>query len=426
MAAWRRLQTMTPINMPQVGQDIPTARIIEWTKKEGETIRKDEVVALVESDKATFEVQADRAGVLLKIIVPAGDEGEVLKPIAWLGEAGEQADLPSSGESSAAVSAAIQPVAIESAVQASPPARQFSSPSARRVAHELGIDLTTAKGSGPGGRIQKRDVLKAAATLQREMPHPTPGDDGSHLKVEPPAPATTAAATDSGAPPTGDQVIPFTRMRQRIAERLTLSKQTIPHFHLSQEVDMTEAQQWRQTFNQSKSCHVTVTDLIISAVARALTEFRRLNAHVDNDRLLVRQAVNVGVATAVEDGLLTPVIAEADQKTLLEISRIAKQNAEAARRGVMDSNVSSTFTISSLGQFDIPLFHPIINPPETGLLAVGAIQPRVVPVPGGIGVRQMMWLNLACDHRAVDGAYAARFLARLKALLETPGTQSIQ
>ena len=182
---------------------------------------------------------------------------------------------------------------------------------------------------------------------------------------------------------------------------------------------MTDAQQWRRTFNQAKSCHITVTDLIIYAVARALTEFRRLNAKVDDNRLLIRHAVNVGVATALDDGLLTPVIASADQKSLVEISRIAKQNSEAARRGVVDSSVSSTFTISSLGQFGIPLFQPIINPPETGLLAVGAIQPRVVPVPGGIGVREMMWVNLACDHRAVDGAYGARFLARLKELLET-------
>lgn len=182
---------------------------------------------------------------------------------------------------------------------------------------------------------------------------------------------------------------------------------------------MTETEQWRRTFNQAENSHVTVTDLIIFTAAKALAEFRRLNAHVESDRLLIRQAVNVGVATALDDGLLTPVITAADRKNLLEISLISKQNSEAARRGVADSNVASTFTISSLGQFGIPIFQPIINPPECALLAVGAVQPRVVPVPGGIGVRQMMWLNLACDHRAVDGAYAARFLTRLKELLET-------
>jgi pyruvate dehydrogenase E2 component (dihydrolipoamide acetyltransferase) len=387
---------MTPINMPQVGQDIPAARIIEWMKKEGEEVRKDDVIALVESDKATFEVQANRAGVLLRIVVPAGGEGEVLKPIAWLGQPGEQvpADFAAGEALAAVVTGEMEAAAIEPAPKVSPARRHFSSPSARRVARELGVDWSAAQGTGPGGRIQKRDVLAAAASLQR-------------------------GAEADGAAITEDQVIPFTRMRQRIAERLALSKQTIPHFHLCQEVDMTEAQQRRRMFNQAENSHVTVTDLVIYTAAKALTEFRRLNAHVERDRMLIHQAVNVGVATAVEDGLLTPVIAGADQKSLLEISRISKQNTEAARRGMADSNVSSTFTISSLGQFDIPIFQPIINPPECGLLAVGAIQSRVVPVPDGIGVRQMMWLNLACDHRAVDGAYAARFLTRLKELLET-------
>lgn len=406
---------MTPINMPQVGQDIPTARIIEWTKKEGDTVRKDEVIALVESDKATFEVQADRAGVLLKIVVPADAEGEVFKPIAWLGDPGERA------ECAAVQSSAATPHAERPAVQASPqifePARKFSSPSARRVAREMGIDLASATGSGPEGRIQKKDVLKAAA-LQAGTRGFRPGEHEAAAQVEP-LPPPSAAIGDASVAHTADQVILFTRMRQRIAERLTLSKQTIPHFHLAQEVDMTDSQLWRQAFDQAQGCHITVTDLIIYAVARALPEFRRLNAHVDDNRLVICHEVNIGVATALEDGLLTPVIPGADKKSLVEISRLAKQNGEAARRGVVDSSLSSTFTISSLGQFGIPLFQPIINPPETGLLAVGAIQPRVVPVPDGIGVRQMMWVNLACDHRAVDGAYGARFLARLKELLET-------
>jgi len=387
---------MIPINMPQVGQDIPTARIIEWTKKEGEAVRKGDVIALVESDKATFEVPSDRDGTLLKIVVPAGQEGEVLKPIAWVGRPEEQipADFSGSKAPPPAVTAEADPAALGSTSQVVVQPRRFASPSARRVARELGTDWSTAQGTGPGGRIQKKDVLAAAAMVRQVTPAP-------------------------GAAIAADQVIPFTRMRQRIAERLVLSKQTIPHFHLCQEVDMTEAQQRRRTFNQAENSHVTVTDLIIYMAAKALTEFRRLNAHVQRDRLLIHQGVNVGVATALEDGLLTPVITAAEQKSLLEISRISKQNAENARRSVVDSNAVSTFTISSLGQFDIPMFQPIINPPECALLAVGAIQSRVVPVPGGIGVRQMMWLNLACDHRAVDGAYAARFLTRLKELLET-------
>ncbi|HVN83083.1 MAG TPA: dihydrolipoamide acetyltransferase family protein [Terriglobia bacterium] len=410
---------MIPINMPQVGQDIPSARIIEWTKKEGDSIQIGDVIALVESDKATFEVQADQPGVLLNIVVSAGQEGEVFKPIAWLGHSGEKVSADSSGLTPAAtvISAQTSSSAVESVSQAATPERQFVSPSARRVARERGMDLRTVKGTGPGGRILKEDVLAAAAALKREVPPDRPkaeGVEAGRQQEQPPLAIATATATSSA-----DQVLPFTRLRQRIAQRLTLSHQTIPHFYLGLEADMTEAQQGRRAFNQANNSRITVTDLVIYAASRALAEFRRLNSHVERDHLLVRQEVNVGVATAIEDGLLVPVIAGADQKSLLEISRLSKQNSEAARRGVLDSNVQGTFTISSLGQFGIPVFQAIINPPECAILAVGAIQSRVVPIAGGIGVRQIMSLNLGCDHRAVDGEYAARFLSRLKELLET-------
>jgi pyruvate dehydrogenase E2 component (dihydrolipoamide acetyltransferase) len=402
---------MKPINMPQVGQDIPTARIVEWTKPEGDAVQKGEVLAVVESDKATFEVQAEQAGVLLKIVVPAGAEGEVFKPIAWLGQPGEQfpADSPGGVPSGASRPAPAQPTVTEAAFAPAASERQLASPAVRRVAREQGVDLNAVKGTGPGGRILKEDVVAAAATGECTTPNCV-----AVQASKPPTESGIALADRAN-----DEVIPFTRMRQRIAERLLLSKQTIPHFHLRQDVDMTEAQQWRQAFNPTNGSRVTVTDLILYATSRALAEFRRLNAHVDKDRLFVRQTIDVGVATAVEDGLLVPVIPDTDKKDLLEISRLSKQNAEAARRGVVDPSVQGTFTVSSLGQFGIPSFLPIINPPECAILAVGAILPRIVPIAGGIGVRQMMSLSLACDHRAVDGAYAARFLARLKELIET-------
>jgi pyruvate dehydrogenase E2 component (dihydrolipoyllysine-residue acetyltransferase) len=406
---------MTPINMPQVGQDIPTARIIEWTKREGEAVREGEVVAVVESDKATFEVQAEQAGVLLRISVPAGEEGEVFKPIAWIGQPREQG----AGEASAVTGALAggsngetrddgAPSATEAALEAAAPHGPFSSPSARRVACQHRVDLRGVKGTGPGGRILKEDVLAAVAARKEAEP-----SQPAAPAVEPPA---SHAPLSEGL---SHEVVPFSRRRQRIADRLTLSKQTIPHFHLFQEVDMTDAQEWRRTFNRDPNCHVTVTDLILSAAARTLAEFPRLNAHVQRDRLLIKRSVNLGVATAVEDGLLVPVIPQADTKELSEISRFSKQIADAARRDVVDSTVEGTFTVSTLGQFGVPGFLPIINPPECGILGVGAVQSRVAPIAGGIGVRQMLTLILACDHRAVDGAYAARFLARLKELLET-------
>jgi len=322
--------------MPQVGQDIPTARIVEWTKQEGDAVQKGEILAVVESDKATFEVQAEQSGVLLKIAVPAGEEGKVFRPIAWMGQPGEPlpADSQGGAPSSASGLAPAQPTMAAAVSEPAAPERQLASPAVRRVARERGVDLSAVKGAGPGGRILKEDVLAAVAA----------GKGAASNRSTASATASPAGHGIIAVEAVADEAIPFTRLRQRIAERLTLSKQTIPHFHLFQEVDMTEAQPWRQAFNQANGSHVTVTDLILYATSRALAEFRRLNAHVEKDRLLVRQAVNVGVATAVEDGLLVPAIPDTDKKDLLEISRLSKRNAEAARRGVVDPNVQGTAT----------------------------------------------------------------------------------
>jgi pyruvate dehydrogenase E2 component (dihydrolipoamide acetyltransferase) len=245
------------------------------------------------------------------------------------------------------------------------------------------VDLAALVGSGPGGRITGGDVLAAA--------------DGAGT------------------------VLPFGKMRKRIAERLSLSARSIPHFYLSMDVDVTDAQAWRRSFNDERSEHVTVTDLLIRAAALALREFERLNAHGEDDRLIVRKEVNVGVAVAVEDGLLVPVVPEADKKTLIELSRLSKQNAEAARRGVMRSAAVGTFTVSSLGMDGVGWFLPLINPPECAILAAGAVQHRVVPVGADVAVREIMTLTLGCDHRAVDGRYAAAFLNRVGELLRSPG-----
>lgn len=402
---------MTAINMPQVGQDITTARIVEWTKKEGDTVRKGEVIAVVESDKATFEVQADQAGVLLRIDLRAGEEGEVFKPIAWLGQPGEQV-----GSIETKRDAGVQPETSAeptgggaAALQATAADRRPCSPAARRLARELGVDLSTLTGSGPGGRIVQEDVL-AALSARPGFAQARTAAGLSVTPLEPEGGAQAAAA---------EEVIPFSPMRERIAERLSLSKRTIPHFYLSQAVDMTAAQQWRQSWNDRQGNHLTVNDLVVYGVARALLEFPHLNAHVEGKRLRVKKRVNLGLATAVRDGVLVPVIPEADQKTLAELSTLSKQVVEAARRGVLDSRFQGTFTVSSLGQYGVPWFLPVINPPECGILGVGVIQSRVMATAEGIAVRQMLTLTLGCDHRAVDGAYAAGFLGLLKKLLES-------
>ena len=379
--------TMTPIIMPQIGQDITKGKIIEWRKRENDPVAKGEVVVIVESEKATFEVEAEESGVLLKIVHEAGDEEvEILTPVGYIGLPGERFD-----EQQAAEAPVAEEKAKPSQERPAPPEADIvlASPAVRRLAREKGIDLAHVAGSGPGGRIVKRDIL---------------------------VPMDPSAVSDAGE----DTIVPFSRMRKRIAERLTLSKRTIPHFNLVVDVDMTDAQKWRRGFNAVQGIHVTVTDLLIKVAAVALKKFPRLNAHVADDKLVVKRHVNIGVAVAVEDGLLVPVIPDADRKPLPEISAMAGRNADAARRGVISMGPGGTFTITSLGMHAVRQFVPIINPPEAAILGVGGIEPRAVAVETGqIAVRSMMTLTLACDHRAVDGSAAAALLNEIKTTLQS-------
>ena len=384
---------MTPIIMPQIGQDIPTGKIVEWIKGENDAVEKGEVVLIVESEKATFEVEADESGVLANILYQAGEEAEVLKPLAYIVQPGETFAPEAAAEQAAAADTQEPPVqhaapAVATPDEPPPTARLNASPSARRIAREKGVDLAGIEGTGPGGRVIKRDLLDRQASR-------------------------------AGDPASEDKVVPFGKVRKRMAERLTHSKQNIPHFYLLADVDMTDAVAWRKDFNERHGAHITITDLIIKATGRALRQHPRLNAHVQGDKIVLKKQINIGVAVAVEDGLLVPVIAKADKKSLQEISELAHKNAESARRGLIAGRSEGTFTITSLGMYDVRQFVPIINPPECAILAVGAIQPRVVPVGGGTGVREVMALTLACDHRAVDGADAAGLLKDIKENLQS-------
>jgi pyruvate dehydrogenase E2 component (dihydrolipoamide acetyltransferase) len=335
----------TAVIMPQVGQDIETATIVDWVKQENDPIQKGDIIATVESDKAAFDVEAYESGVLLKILYKKGDEVKVLTPIAYIGQPGETKR------------------------EHKDPA---ASPSARRLAREKGIDLKTVTGTGPGGRITKEDVLKAAeSTIGTEA----------------------------------DEVIPFSPMRARIAERLTHSKQTIPHFILFTDIDMTEANTWRKQFNENQGVKITVTDMVVKALASTLCEFPHMNAHVAHDKIILKKAVNVGVAVSVADGLAVPVIAEANTKTLIQISQESRQNTEA---------------VSNLGMHVVDMFLPIINPPECAILALGQAVEKPAVVNGALCIRRIMTATLACDHRAVDGTDAARFIEAIKHHLEVP------
>jgi pyruvate dehydrogenase E2 component (dihydrolipoamide acetyltransferase) len=377
---------MHPIIMPQVGQDIPSARIIEWRKEPGEGVRRGEVVLVVESDKASFEVESDADGVLLGRLYEEDAEVEILKVLAYVGEPGERIPeeaLEPAGPGSRDGTADRVPVPAGPTEVAAAPDRPAASPSARRIAREHGIDLGQVEGSGTGGRIVKRDVLQAA-------------QEG------------------------GDTPVPFSKLRKRLAERLTQSVRTIPHFYISVDVDVTPGLKWRDEFNARTGQHVTVTDMVIRAAALSLTEFPRLNAHVSDTGITLKAEVNVGVAVALDDGLLVPVIPRADTADLVEISRMASENAEGARRGVLSRPEVGTFTVSSLGMCHVKRFLPIINPPECAILAVGTALKRAMPMEAGVRVRDVMTLTLGCDHRAVDGMYAAAFLNRAREYLEDP------
>lgn len=393
-----------PILMPQIGENIETGKIIEWLVKVGDSVKEGDIIVVVESEKATFEVEAYEPGIIREILYSDGDEATVLKPIAYLAEPGEEI-----GESPQKLSGSFalpteQGITAKQAEQRRPdfsrersvsqvqPSKtsRFASPSARRIARERGIDLNTISGSGPRDRIIKRDVLSA---------------------IESTAPGVERVLTE-------DKEIPFSRMRKVIAERLTRSKQTIPHFYLSNQVDMTEALAWRKAYNEKNHTRITITDMIVKAVASALLEFERMNAHADSEKIILKKSVNIGIAVSVSDGLLVPVIPDAHQKDIQEISRVCRENAEAARRGSLRTPATGTFTITNIGMYAISRFFPIINPPECAILGVGSIEKKVVVIDDGIHIRDMMNLCLACDHRAVDGVYAAQFMNRVKELME--------
>jgi len=376
----------TAVIMPQVGQDIETAVIVEWIKKENDPIQKGDIIATVESDKATFDVEAYELGMLLKILYKEGDEVRVLTPIAYIGQPGEEIVTEASPDNTSTASVT-DTTTVSTAERKGEHRDHVASPSAKRLAREKGIDLKTITGTGPGGRITKEDVLNVTMS-------------------------THGAETD--------EIIPFSSMRTKIAERLTRSKQTIPHFILFADIDMTEANTWRKQFNKNHGVKITVTDMIVKAVASSLCEFPDMNAHVAKDKIILKKAVNVGIAVSVKDGLAVPVIAEADTKTLIQISEESRKNAEAIRKGKLLSNAIGTFTVSNLGMHAVDKFIPIINPPECAILALGRAVEKPAVVNGALCIRNIMTATLASDHRAVDGAEAARFLENIKLQLEDP------
>jgi pyruvate dehydrogenase E2 component (dihydrolipoamide acetyltransferase) len=421
----------TAIIMPQVGQDLVTAVILKWHIHIGQGIKKGDIVALVESDKASFEVEAFSDGTVLHLLFEEGDVAEVLKPIAFIGKPGESLDLEK----------IMHEMEIDKALPFEKPVTKLNlspdngkfyiSPSARRIARENHFNPENLSGTGSNGRIIKRDILTALQSSTKQ----------SVRKV---SPLARSIAEKEGIPlktieeskPDGkilkkdvlrmlkefratlienqiekpDTVVQFNQMRKIIAERLNLSKLTIPHFYLTREIDFTHILIWRQNAFEKSGLKISINDIIIKVVAEALRSFPRLNAHVDDEKIILKAAINIGIAVSVDEGLFVPVIPDADKKSLMEISVISRKNAEDARRGVVNSLVRGTFTISNLGMMGITHFQSIINPPESGILTIGSIEKKIVHAGKTIEVHDVALFGLACDHRAVDGAYGAAFL----------------
>ncbi|MFG3241930.1 MULTISPECIES: 2-oxo acid dehydrogenase subunit E2 [unclassified Streptomyces] len=412
--------------MPAVAADAATAVLSAWQVAEGASFTKDDALVSIETDKAEVDVAAEQDGVLLKTLYEAGVEIEVGDPIAVLGAVGEQAgDLDAllaglgvvaPGEAPKAVRRDVpeEPVAQPAAAPASGApergGRVFSSPLARRLAREAGLDIEALTGTGPGGRIVRRDVDAAVAARRTPEPQPAPTPAAAVPR--------TAAPADTGA----HEDIPHSRMRRAIARRLTESKQHTPHFYLRATCAVDELLALRQRINAASPVKVSVNDLLIKAVATAHTQVPEMNAVWQPDAVRRFSAVDVSVAVATGTGLVTPVLRGIENLSVSAIAARTRAYAEQARAGALHPAdlEGGSITVSNLGMYGVEEFAAIINPPQAAILAVGAARDEAVVRDGAVTVAKVLGVVLSVDHRPVDGAVAARWLAAFTEAVENP------
>ncbi len=440
---------VTKVVMPKLSDAMESGKIIKWLKKEGDRIQGGDILAEVETDKADVEMEAFGAGVLRKILVPAGETAAIGALIGVIAEPGDDiaalvasapagagtgagsaaqktplraepapapapagaasATAPAPRPAAATPSAPATPVARPAAVVSAPAApaglgrgiqsgRVKASPLAKKIAAQTGVDLRLIQGSGPGGRIIRRDVEAAGSSA---------------------APAVVPAAI-SGAE---FEDVPLTPIRATIARRMPLSKAPVPHFYVSSEVAMDRAWELREQLNMLEGLpKISVNDLVIRACALALLKHPGVNASLQGDAIRVYHRAHIGIAVALDDGLITPVLRDCHAKPVAQIAVEARDLVERARNRKLRAPELSgaTFSISNLGMFDVTEFSAIINPPEGAILAVGSVRRVPVVDETGLGVGRRMMLTISCDHRVMDGAMGARFLQDVKRLLEEP------
>lgn len=430
--------------MPKMSETMEEGVVVKWLKHEGERVTPGDPLAEIETDKAVLELEARDPGVLRKILVQEDNKVAVGQLMAVIASEDEDISpliggvLVSSSTSAAPIpaassemSAAPQPPPLPEAPPRSPQVaitreRIDASPLARRMAEEAGIDIAQVRGTGPGGRVVKRDI---EAFLEQQR-----GQVARLATAREAPPASSAAPAPSPAPmPAAAEVTAgdfaaqeLSMMRKTIARRMAQSKTTVPHFYVSAEINMAQAIALRHSLNEvaDERAKISYNDMVLKAVANALRQFPRLNVSYHDETVRLHQRVHIGMAVALDEGLITPVIRDCDRKSLGEIAREARDLAERARarRLKPDDYTGGTFSVSNLGMFEVDECSAIINPPEAAILAVGAIKEQPVVVGGQLAVGHCMKVTLSCDHRVVDGATAAQFLQIVKRLLEQPLT----
>jgi pyruvate dehydrogenase E2 component (dihydrolipoamide acetyltransferase) len=409
--------------MPALEMAQETGKLVSWKKKEGDSVKKGELLLEVETDKAVVEIEAAGDGILGGVTAQAGAVVPVGQTIAWLLKPGETPPASSAPvQTGRTGAAAMQPAVAEAESAAGPQGDPLAaavagniriSPKARRLAKEHGVDITRIKGTGPGGEIVAEDVLAAKGGAAPAAAPRAAAAAGSPA----PAPSMPSVSTEIGA---------LSSIGRIMAERTTQSWTTAPHFFVSREVDGAGLVAAREKFGpdveRSRGVKLTYTDLLTAIIAKTLRKHPRMNASWTGDSIKANADVNVGLAMAVTDAVIVGVVPKTDGMSLGDIAVRRRDLTERARTNKLQpADISgATFTISNLGMYKVDSFTAIIVPPQAGILAVGAMADRVVPVPGGIGVRPMMTITLSCDHRVLDGARGAAFMHDLVEALQNP------
>lgn len=415
---------MPQVLMPRLSDTMAEGTLSQWVKHEGDQVRKGDILAVIETDKAAMDMEAYDEGVLTRILVGEGASVPIGTPIAVIGEAAAGASSPFPVPApDHAERAVVSPPA-----PPQPPPAGRASPLARKLAREHGIDLTTVSGTGPGGRVVRADIEDAARDRGGAQPGPwpaapEPAGPARPAPVSAPAPPRSAVAPQL-APAADAEEIALSTVRRLTAERLAASAREIPHFYLTVVAAADKLLAFRAQANERRGTDIkiSVTDLLTRACAAALAAHPEVNVSWDVTRILRHRHVNIGVAVAIDDGLIVPVIRDADRKTLTEIAREAHDLTARARERTLspDELSGGTFTISNLGMYGIRQFTAVINPPQAAILAVGEATRQPVVHGDQVTVGTTMTLTLSIDHRAVDGATGSAFLTGLRELIEEP------